>query len=264
MFTWFVTSNLANFATTGWIYSGKDGPAPDKNGVNRAHGMWDNPGNPIEVGGRFTRGITDNSIRIFSGYNPDGTENYIGFGKAYTEIAMAFNDPYAYLTGKIGLLPKAVMAVATGHEPGSGFPVIDPNATRWERAAQLGMVGLDSGVVPFIGQDLKNRLERAALPEIVHEPAATQAYIPHTIIPLGQPTRKGDSATRALSSYIEAMRKHDDKTADFILDQAELNHIPRGRVLSLYRRYMNSRARTAEGPRRSYDVYGGEAPPNPR
>jgi hypothetical protein len=57
------------------------------------------------------------------------------------------------------------------------------------------------------------------------------------------------------------MRAHDEEAAEFILQQAEINHIPRGLVKLRYKNYINGRARTLMGPPKTYDVYGTEAPP---
>jgi hypothetical protein len=162
------------------------------------------------------------------------------------------------------LLPKAVMAIITRHEPGSGYQVINPNLTVPEQAAQAGMVLIDSGGFPFIGQDIKNQAERYLFPEIVPEQGSSQAHIPFTPIPAGLPAVKGDSLTRATDAYGKALADHREDIADFILDQAEKNHIPSGLVKLMYRRRMNSRTRTEAGPRNRYDIYGTEIPSLPR
>jgi hypothetical protein len=263
-FTWFVTANLANMATTGWVYSGQDGPAKDKNGVPRAHGIWDNPGIPMDFWSRKTEEITENAVGIYSGVNPDGTESYFISHKAFLEPLQFALAPFKFATSRLSLPLKLAIAATTGHQAGTGYPVYDPNATPGEKAVQVGMMLTDTGATPFITEDLKKRAFRALFPESVPEPGASQAYFPHTKIPLPFVAHRGLSPARAFEGYLAAMRAHDDHLADFILKMAVQNNINPRQIVRRYRTEMRRRANILAGPRQTYDVYGGEVPPTSR
>jgi hypothetical protein len=259
--TWFATSNLANLAMTGWTFSGKDGPMPDKDGVRRPHFMWDNDGLPVKLGGRYLPGVMDNAGNIAAGYNADGSVRYIRFGKGFREPIMALIEPNAYFAGKMGLIPKAFVAAWSGHEPGTGFEVVNlATGTSGQIAAQRGMIATEL-VAPFVAQDALRKAERYLFPELVPEAGISQAYIPHTAMPLGLPAKKGISLLRATNAYEQAKRDHRDDIAELILKQAELNHINRSRVLNSYRDRMNKEKRIVAGPKLRYDEYGNPAPP---
>jgi hypothetical protein len=255
---WFVTSNLANLATTGWIYSGQEGPAPDKDGVRRAHAIWDNPGGPIKLGGKYVPGVTDNSTNIFNGYNPDGTESYIRFGKGYREAFQAVYSPYSYITQKLSLPVRTALAIATGHEPGTGYEVLNLRNRPEEIAVQTAMI-LSESFMPFVLQDMERWAERRGFPELVPEQSPSQARV-FGIIPLGLPTKKGITATRAVDAYEQAMDDHQPEIAKQILEVARLNNIRPASVIQGWKDKQRKRHKTAIGRGVRYTTSGEAVP----
>lgn len=272
MFAWFTTTTLANYATTGWVYSGTDGPAADKNGVHRAHGPWDNPGAPMSMVGAKTTGLTENWHYIYTGHNPDGTESYIRFGKGYFEPLSLGADPIDFLANKMGLLPKAAIALITKHEPGSGYEVVDRNLSTKDQMVQYGIV-MSETVAPYVLQDALRWAERKGFPELVPETGSTQATIPAgpVKIPVGLPTRKGFSASRAVDAYqeVEEDKSLTEEARRALIQQifkaAEANHIPLKSITTGYKDRLRKKQRVARGPKMQYDMYGNvQQPPENR
>lgn len=255
-FAWFVSSNLANYALTGWNWG--QGPAPDKDGVKRAHFMWDNPGAPSRVFGQYVKGLNEHSTDIFFGYNPNGSESYIRFGRAYRDIFNFFNDPRAFFFGKLGLGVKAFIEMTTGREPATDYQVIDRKLPLEEQLMQYTSAAAET-TMPFVAQDLERKIERTMFPETVPELGASQAtvHLGPLPIPLGLPLRSGITTARAMEAYDLAVRANRQDLAEEVLSVAAKNHIPRGRVLASYRDMQRKRKYTARGPRQVYGR-GGE------
>jgi len=258
-FAWFVTSNLANYALSGWTWG--QGPAPDKNGEKRPHFMWDNPGIPQRVLGQYIPGMGEHSTDIFFGYNPNGSESYIRFGRAYRDVPNFFNSPREYVLGKLGLPLKAAIEMATGREASSDYQVIDRTLPIEEQLMQYATVAGET-VMPFVLQDMERQVERIMFPETVPELGSSQATIHLGPVPiaLGLPTRSGLTTQRAIEAYDLAKRANRNDLAEQVLKTAVQNHIPRSRVLAGYRDKMRRRAYTARGPVHRFGRGGEELP----
>lgn len=256
-FAWFVSSNLANYALSGWNWG--QGASPDKNGEKKAHFMWDNPGVPQRVLGKYVPGLEDHSTDIFFGYNPNGSESYIRFGRAYRDVPNFFNDPRSYVLGKLGLGLKATIEMFTGREPSSDYQVIDRTLPLEEQLMQYATVAGET-VMPFVLQDMERQVERVMFPETVPELGSSQATVHVGPVPiaLGLPTRSGLTTQRAIEAYDLAKRANRPELAEQVLKTAVLNHIPRTRVLAGYRDKMRRRAYTARGPVHRYGRGGEE------
>jgi hypothetical protein len=265
MFAWFATSNLMNYATTSWLFSGQQGPAPDKDGNRVGHFMWDNPGAPTNVWGRYIPGVTENSTNIFFGYSPNGQMSFIRFGNAYRDPFKFFIDPQDYLVSKLGLLPKFAVSWITGYEPGSDFQLLNPSASFEERVMERAAMAAET-VSPFMAQDIERSIERVMFPEVVPETGLSQAGIPTGVtipginlpvrIPLGLPVRSGLTLRRAVQALYMARQAGREDLAEQVLDTAAQNNISTKSVENGYKDIIRRRGYTAHPKHAFYNPSG--------
>ena len=250
--TWFLSSELMNYGLSSW-YGGTD-----KNGKvhpPRSPGWfsWDNPGDPLRVGSQYIDGLTDNSVNIYAGYNSDGSQRYVRFGKGFREPFSWLLAPIQTLGGKLSLFPlKWGITQITGVEPGSGYQVIDRNASPAEQAAQRTMETAKV-FTPFIADTLAKQVERMILPELTPQPGTSQFW--------SLPTVKGMTVMRAADAYTFAMDHGRRDVATAVLKAAQINNISAANVVREYKTRKTRRRKTAEGPTRRFDTSGRAAPP---
>lgn len=250
--SWFVSTQAMNYALSSW-YGGTD-----KNGVYHKPGSpgwfsWDNPGLPATALGVPVPGLTENTINIYAGANPDGSQRYIHFGKGYREAFGWLMSPKKTLGGKLSIPLKVAATVMTGSEPGSGYQVINPRASEGEKAIQTAAEILAT-VTPFAADDLRRQILRGMAPEITPEGGTSQM--------LGLPVAKGATMSGLTAAYKQAKENQDDGAAEIILKVVDINHYARSRIIRAYKQDKTQREKTKRGPRIRYDSSGREAPPN--
>lgn len=238
--TWFLTTQLANYALSGWYNT------QDKNGKRGAHWSWDNAGPPMMVAGKPIGDLSDNALNISLGYNADGSQRFIKFGRGFREPAMWVLAPLQTLAGKLSLPIKVLMAEVTRHEPGSGYQVIGPPGSPGETAQRIA-VGSEL-VTPFALQGVRQKVERALLPETFPEAPSPS--------PFGLMTSKGLSRTKAADSLEQIMNAGRADLVPELKKAAEANHIPWGDVVRIYKSRLSSRKRTAKGIKQRYSERG--------
>ncbi len=240
--SWFLTTQLFNYALS--KYYGVE----DRNGKKGGHFTWDNAGAPLVVNGKRIPGATENIGNIAAGYNLDGTQRMIRFGKGFREPFQWMVSPIETLGAKLSIPVRQGIVLITGHEPGSGFEVINPKATPWEQVAQR--LSYMSGIaMPFTLRDTQRKIEHGIMPEVFPEATSDTQW-------KSLPTARGLSRTHAIEVFSEAMERGDHDTAREVLRVAEQNHIAPSSIRSGYKSRKNSRERTAEGPRRRYTERG--------
>ena len=164
--------------------------------------------------------------------------------------------------GKLSLPTKIAAAIFTGHEPGTEFQIIDPFIPAEERVAQMGIAASEA-VLPFAAHDYAQEAARYLFPEFVPEPSSSQSVIPHTGIPVGMPSVRGITPSRAIKAYYDAKKDHRDDIAEAVLDAAEQNNIRRSAVRDGYKSRLRHQRQIIAGPKRQWDVYGKEIEPPP-
>jgi hypothetical protein len=249
--SWFLTTQLANYALTGAL------GMKDKYGVQRAHWTWDNAGAPLKVGDNYVPGLTENFFNIGFGRNANGTERYFRFGKPYREFPNWATDPAGTFQAKMSRLVGLIAVPITGAEPG-GYRVWDqqssPEQKRWRTIAET----LDFAT-PFSAQFVTQKVERAIKPTLFPEPSVTSQFA-------GVPTRQGLSFNQAVDRYREAKDAGREDIAQQVLQAAQWNNLSPIQIVQRYRRPIRTGIRAMMGPRVTYDVYGNvqtTPPPEP-
>lgn len=220
-FSWFLTSQLANYARS------KQFDMPDREGKTGGHWMWDNPGAPLYFNGKYYEGLTDNAVNIADGYNLDGSERYIRFGKAFREPFMWMLEPLKTLGTKLSIPIQLAMTTITGHEPGTGFKVIEKEADPATQRKQFAGMILES-FMPFGMQDVYRKGMRAIAPETIPESNLRQQYLElfgTPVMPSGLTVRKGLSYTTAVQSYKEAILEGREDKMREVIDAVVFNYI---------------------------------------
>lgn len=249
--SWFVTTQMLNYALTGYYNM------EDKDGKRGAHFTWDNPGAPITFGnntiGHRTH-TTENVINIGAGYNPDGTQRYIRFGKAFREPFLWALEPIQTFSSKLSPPLKEALTQITGHEPGTGFTAIDPQ--RGNVMGQRAASAIDL-LLPFFAQDIARGVEHKLGPETFPEPTSSVQF-------MSQPTARGMTKQRAVDAYAQAIEAGDRQGAKMVLQAASANgllvkrtnpHQPPG-IIELAAQQLRSKKRRAKGPQVQYDDEG--------
>jgi hypothetical protein len=231
--SWFTGTQLVNYATTWWFN------APDKHGRRGAHFTWDNPGAPMRIGNRYVEGLTENAINIFAGWNPDGTETYIRFGKGYREPFTWVLEPIETFAGKMSIPLRVFMTALTGSQPGTMFQAVQSRMPKEAIEMQRWSVFTEL-VSPFILQDLVDYGMRKLYPQYFREPT-------HRGQVLGLPTRKGLTVRRAAEEYEAAIDAGRIDAAQQVLAAAVLNGIHPYRVIREYRARQRERIKVYQG-----------------
>lgn len=239
---WTLMTQLANYATTSWFNS------PDKYGRKGGHFTWDNPGVPLRMGNKYVYGLTENSVNIFAGYNPDGSETYIRFGKGYREPFLWILEPFETFFGKISIPMRVGMTAATGSQPGTMYQVISERMPK--EAVEMQRLSLLMELfLPFVAEDIHDRLMRKMYPQYFPESTVrTQVF--------GLPTRKGINVRRAAEEYEKAIDLGEPEMAQKVLETAAMNRIHPYRVIREYRARQRQRIKTYLGLPRHYSPSG--------
>ena len=219
--TWFTTTQLANYALTGWFNM------KDKNGKAGAHFTWDNGGAPLKLGATEVPNLTENFFNIGFGHNANGTERYFRFGKPYRELPNWFNDPLGTAQAKTGRLLGLAAVAFTGSEPG-GYKVWDRNASPEQKAWVMLGQGLDFAT-PFAAHGLLQAGEHYVKPRIFPQPMVTTQF-------LGVPTRQGINISQAVDRYRQAKEEGREDIAAKVLDAARQNNIAPRQIVMDYLR----------------------------
>lgn len=243
--TYFLTSQLANYAISDWYAKHSDDPnagaywdpAAQKM-VRGGHWTWQNPGNPVQFGEKYVPGLSDNAANIYFGQNPDGSQRYIRLGKGFREPFNWLADPVGTLGNKLSMPLRQVLVQVTGHEP-SGYPVINEKLTP-EQQREQRVASVLNLAVPFSANALAERLERWYDPSVFRETGtASQLY--------GLPARKGASFYGSVEALREALSSGRKDMAEQVLRNAALNKINPGSVIRELRSRLRSQARTEVG-----------------
>jgi hypothetical protein len=241
--SWFLSTQLMNYATTSWF-------SRDKNGNHdwKGHFTWDNPGAPLKLFGREAAGLSDNAMRVSIGPNPDGSQGYVTLSKGMGEVFAWMLSPRREFLGKMSTPAKVGWTIAGGRAPGSDYPVIDYTKDKPDEVLVKSVGEIMSLGTPFWAEDLKRLLERKLAPESVPEGVSTQ------IVGVGLPVTKGLTITRATEAYRLAKDRGDTQVMRAILEAARQNHLNASTIISNVRREESQRRRTAAGPRTKYTL----------
>lgn len=242
---WFTTTQLLNYAFSKYYNM------PDQDGQKGGHFTWDNPGVPVRfVGGKYIPGLTANSWNIAAGYNTDGTERYIRFGKALREPFIWMLHPLNTAGSKTSI--PARLAVEASDRLVEAYRYPDSGVEQMEKAIDA----LVETATPLPLKDALDKLTKIIDPKTFRGPAATTQF-------LSQPATRGISLSRAAAGYRLALDDKRPDIAELVLQAAEANHVPRGSVVNLSR-YLNRREqRAGQGPKVRYDVKGVPSYPEP-
>jgi hypothetical protein len=242
--TYFLTSQLANYAVSDWYAKhqptgGEYWDDETKQWKRGGHCTWQNPGDPVKMGGRYVPGVTDNVANIYFGQNPDGSQRYIRLGKAFREPFMWFMHPLETWGNKASMPVRQAWVQLSGVEPGSGYPVINTKLTPEQQKEQR--VGeMAEMATPFVARDLLQRLERYVDPKIFRESGATsQLY--------GLPARKGASFYKSVEDLRDALEDGRQDMVQQVLRNASLNKISPQGVIRELRSRLRSETRTEVG-----------------
>jgi hypothetical protein len=245
--TLFLTSQLANYALSSWYGDPKRYP----NGGGEywddetqawkrgGHWTWQNPGDPVQIEGRYVPGVRSHSGDIYFGQNPDGSQRYIRQGKYATDAFLMLSHPRETLGSKLSLPLRQAITWWTGVEPGSSFQVVNPKLTE-EQQGQQRLAALATAVTPFSAETMVQRLEHWMSPEVFREPGATSQF-------LGLPARRGASFNNSVQALRTALMTNRQDMADEVLRNAQINGIDsKGLIKELHNR-LRAEARTEAG-----------------
>ena len=259
--SWFLTTQMLNYAMTGYKHKGPNGEdqmMPDKNGVRGPHFTWDNGGLPWHLAGKPVGDLREHWIHIADGFGPDGRERYIQPGKAYQDAYMLLSDPVSFLGGKTSIPARTVMTLLTGHTPGTGYEAITPNAepsVQWKQRAAV----VAGTVVPFVEQS-NVRKGLTAIDPVAFPPQD----IPEPV--LGFPTTAGINVARAGQRYIQYMEAKDYHRASLVMQEAIRQLIRPAVIKSIWHKHLVTKKKTRPGARARYDYMGNlttQTPPTP-
>lgn len=238
--SWFVTANMMNYALSSY-YGGvtNDGQRHEP-GKNNGWFLWDNAGAPMTWNGKPVGGLSERAISVYAGYNlrPDGsqgTQRYINWGKGFKEPFVEAMRPWESMLAKSSLPVRTAAVLVTGHEPGSGFEVVDPKATPTEQTWQR-WTALSDLAIPFVFRDYVQYGEHLLMPETFAKPSQSSQYF-------SLPASSGLSVTRATGLYVDAMDRGDTGTAEAVLKAAEYNNLKVASIIAGYRDRMRKRER---------------------
>ncbi len=239
--SWFLTTQLANYALSSYYNT------EDRHGNKGGHWTWDNPGAPLQVAGRMLPGVSDNVVNISAGYNPDGSQRFIRFGKGFREPFLWMLEPIKTLGGKLSIPLQWAMVTMTGSQPG-GFQVVDKRARPAVQAAQWGSYTAEQ-FLPFATSQATERLKRAAMPQAFREPTTTGQFF-------GMPTRKGLTVMGAVDAIEEALRQGQETMIDGILVAAKANNIDPTKVIEAWSSRRRQQLRQERGPLFKFSEFG--------
>ena len=244
--SWFATTQVLNYALSGWYNM------PDKDGKRGAHWSWDNPGAPLRIAGQRIEGLTENAPNVQAGYMRDPetgaetTERYIVTGKGFRESMGWFSDPWQMAAKKMSIPIREGFVLFSGHEP-TGYEVFDP-----QKVSLLRRISTLTGLfLPFGLRDIQQTLEHKLDPKEFKAPAGTTS-------PIGLPTTRGITVSRAAAAYGMAKDEGAEDVANEVLRAAVLNNIDPKKVIRAYGAAKAQERRQIRGPRIQ------EAPPPAR
>jgi hypothetical protein len=236
--TFFLTSQLANYAFSSWYGDPQRYPNgggeywdPDTQQWKRGgHLTWQNPGAPVKMGSLAGAGqdkyipigkdqyLSDNAFGVYFGQNDDGSARYIRLGKNWRDGFSWFLDPIQTGGSKLSLPLRQGITAATGVEPGSQYQVVNPKMSP-EQQEQQRIAAVAQAVTPFSLEGLVQQGEHLASPSVFREPGATSQW-------LGLPTRRGTSFMKV---YQDLRAAEDSNAPNSVIDQirraAEMNHV---------------------------------------
>lgn len=252
--TWFISTEIFNYALSSW-YGGydKNGKFHEPRNIKSGWFSWDNPGATLRLMGKEIPGITENMPNVYAGANPDGSQRYIRLSKGQREVFGWIQNPIQTFGGKLGLFAKQLFVQIGGVEPGSGYQVINKNATLKEQVVQRGAEAATL-FSPFVADQLRKTIERTLIPEVTPE-SGTGSMLG------GLPVSKGITLSRAAEAYKIAVEEKRPDLARQVLKVASINKIDPDRVVAAYKSEVTKRKKTARGPKVHYDTSGRVAPP---
>lgn len=194
--SWWLATNLANYASTAW---------DDKD--HKGHFTWDNPGLPAKIAGK-TYPFSENAGAIYDGKNEDGSQRYLTFGKPKMDGFAWLQDPWGTILTHAHPLAKAAMEEITGYSPGSDYKVIKgpaQGATSAETATQRIGVAAQPFVpfqtaIPGVGEHGFQKLERAVAPRVQPQTSDNSSLT-------ALPATKGATYEKMVGEYTSALRK---------------------------------------------------------
>jgi hypothetical protein len=245
--TYFLTSQLANYAMSEWAAKhNPDDPSAgaywdeDSQTMKRGgHWTWQNPGDPVSIGGKVSPSIRSHSAEVYRGQNPDGSQSYIQPGKSAQDTFLWFSHPWETLMGKLSIPLRQILVQATKSTPGSGYPVIDSTLPERQQNEQRAAQAVE-GFIPFSAQTTAQRVERAMDPEVFREvPGESQFF--------GIAARRGASFNNSVKAMREAIDNGQDDVAEQIERNAAVNGIDMKGVFNELKKRYRRQARTAAG-----------------
>lgn len=203
--TWFISAQVGNLINTA-VFKNKD-----KDGNVRPHFTWDNPGVPTGI-----PGINSNFGAIAAGYNPNGSQRYINWGKGLLDPIKLAMDPHAWFANAMSGPMQALGAAMYGVDPVTGFRYVDQYGSTTEQNIQRIELALPV-FVPFSLRDPIRAINDKRFTQIYPMPGGAGTLF--NVV--GLPTRQGINYTRAKEAYISAMKANDPQSAMIILRLAQ-------------------------------------------
>lgn len=247
--SWFLTTQMLNYTFSSYYN------VEDRHGKRGGHFTWDNPGAPVSMFGRQLP-VSDNSVNVVTGYNQDGTQRYIRFGKGFRDsvlLLLSLADPnlaFQEFGYKMSVPMREVLVQLTGHEPGSGYEAISigkPGESEQRIAAAADVM------VPFPLQDALREAEHRIAPTRFPIPTAQAQF-------LSQPTARGLTMQRAASAYAQALKSGDVDAQMRVMQAVHANHINVKAVIRLAMMQLGKERNIEQGPKVNYNERGEPIP----
>ncbi len=238
--SFFISTQLMNYATTAWF-------SRDKNGQHDWKGKWtwQSPGAPLDIFGRSAAHLSENSTGVYVGPNEDGSEGYVRMFKGESEIFGWMMEPRKEFLNKLSQPIKVGMTLFTGRVPGSDYQAIGYGKDKPDEIKVQQVSEVLSMAAPFWTESFKRLLEHKMIPEAVPEGAPTSFF--------SLPQRKGLTVTRATEAYKMAKERGDTESMKAVLEAARRNRLRVSTIVGNVRREATQRRRTAKGPRIQYN-----------
>lgn len=198
--SWWMGLQAFNYAATA-ISNSKD-----KDGVQRPHFTWDNPGPPENMMAvQFGKKPNVESFRT----GTEGPDRFITFGKGMLEPVHAAMDPRKWAFGSLAAGPRVAMSLLMNEDPVTGFEYVDMNDSekkqwidRLERAS--------TQLVPFMSSDPLRAIYDPQYRQIFPRVGPADILFQSS----GLPTRQGYSYDKGKKAYISAMEAAENASTE--------------------------------------------------
>lgn len=244
--TWFISMQAGNWITSS-LFKNKD-----KDGKQQAHFTWDNPGSPFKIG-KFDTGLTSNSFAIAAGYKPNGSEQYINWGKGLVDPFHAASDPFAWGMGALSSPLQALGTALYGVDPVTGYQYINHYDTKTKQNLDRVEI-LANSLLPFAWKEPLKAIEDKRFNQIYPMPGAASTLFSVA----GLPTRQGINYDKAKQAFISAMREGDPEAGMMILKYAQASNLKASVIVQEWNKYQATERKKDQPMPQVFTITGQE------